>query len=166
MAATRRSDRYGALMFLDLDNFKPINDAYGHGVGDLLLQEAARRIVECVRGIDTVARFGGDEFVVVLNELDQLEDQSTVQAYMVAEKIRARLTEAYPIMVRREEGQEVWVELQCTSSIGLVLFRGFGESEENLYKHADTGMYQAKDAGRNQIRFYDPRISLAPNPGP
>lgn len=166
MAATRRSDRYGALMFLDLDNFKPINDTHGHGVGDLLLQEAARRIVQCVRGVDTVARFGGDEFVVVLNELDQFKDQSTAQAYMVAEKIRARLTEPYAILVRREEGHEVHVDLQCGSSIGLVLFKGFQENEEDLFRYADIAMYQAKDEGRNRICPYDPRVSVSLKPSP
>ena len=156
MAATRRSDRYGALMFLDLDHFKQVNDVHGHGVGDLLLQEAARRIVECVREIDTVARFGGDEFVVVLNELDRAKDQSAAQASMVAEKIRARLTEPYVIPVRREKGQETHVNAQCSMSIGLVLFRGFKVSEEDLFKRADIAMYRAKEAGRNQIYLNDP----------
>lgn len=155
MAATRRSDRYGALMFLDLDNFKPINDAHGHAVGDLLLQEAARRIAECVRGVDTVARFGGDEFVVLLNELDHHKDQSAAQACMVAEKIRTRLTEPYAISVRREKGQEVTIDAQCTSSIGLVLFKNFRDSEEDILKYADIAMYQAKDEGQNRIRLYD-----------
>lgn len=164
MAATRRSDRYGALMFLDLDNFKPINDAHGHGVGDMLLQEAARRIAECVREIDTVARFGGDEFVVLLNELDHHKDQSAAQAYMVAEKIRARLTEPYAISVCREKGQEVHVDAQCTSSIGLVLFRSFKDSEEDLLRYADMAMYQAKDEGRNRICLYD-RSAIARDTG-
>lgn len=158
MAATRRSDRYGALMFLDLDNFKHVNDAHGHGVGDLLLQEAARRIVECVREIDTVARFGGDEFVVVLNELDRAKDQSAAQAFMVAEKIRARLTEPYVISVRRDKGQETRVNAQCSTSIGLVLFKSFKVSEEDLFKRADIAMYRAKEAGRNRIDFHDPSV--------
>lgn len=155
MAATRRSDRYGALMFLDLDNFKSLNDAHGHAAGDMLLQEAARRIAECVREIDTVARFGGDEFVVLLNDLDHLKDQSAAQAYMVAEKIRARLTAPYAISVRREKGQESNVDAQCTSSIGMVLFKNSKDSEEDILKYADIAMYQAKDEGRNRIRLYD-----------
>ncbi len=166
MAATRRSDRYGALMFLDLDNFKPINDAHGHGVGDLLLQEAARRIAACVREIDTVARFGGDEFVVLLNELDNLRDQSMAQAYMVAEKIRARLTEPYVLPLRRESGNETRVDAQCTCSIGLVLFRSFRDSEEDLLKYSDIAMYQAKEAGRNQVHFFDPSTSPPAQPKP
>lgn len=161
MAATRRSDRYGALMFLDLDNFKPINDAHGHGVGDMLLQEAARRIAACVREVDTVARFGGDEFVVLLTELDPLRDQSMAQAYMVADKIRLRLAEPYEITVLRDNGRETRVTAQSSSSIGLVLFRSFGDSEEDLLKYSDIAMYQAKDAGRNQVHFYDPGVSPA-----
>lgn len=159
MAATRRSDRYGALMFLDLDNFKRVNDAHGHGAGDLLLQEAARRIVECLREIDTVARFGGDEFVVVLSDLDRQKDQSAAQTFMVAEKIRARLTEPYMIPVRREKGQESIITAQCSTSIGVVLFRSFQVGEEDLIKFADRAMYQAKEAGRNRIHFHDPAPS-------
>lgn len=158
MAATRRSDRYGALMFLDLDNFRPINDAHGYGVGDLLLQEAARRIAGCVRAIDTVARFAGDEFVVLLNELDQREDQSTAQACTVAEKVRARLAEPYVIAVRREKGQEARVDAQCSSSIGLVLFRSFRDSEDDLLKHAGIAMHRAKDQGRNRVHLHDPGV--------
>ena len=160
MAATRRSDRYGALMFLDLDNLKPINEAHGYAVGDLLLQEAARRISRCVREIDTVARFGGDEFVVLLNELDHRDDQSTAQACTVAEKIRTRLAEPYVIPVRREKGQEVRVDAQCSSSIGLILFRSFRDSEDDLLKRAGIAMYRAKDQGRNRIHVYDPRNLL------
>jgi diguanylate cyclase (GGDEF)-like protein/PAS domain S-box-containing protein len=160
MAATRRSDRHGALMFLDLDNFKPINDAHGHGVGDLLLQEAARRLAECVREVDTVSRFGGDEFVVLLNELDQSADQSAARACMVAEKIRARLMQPYALDIRCGDGQVARIEHQCTSSIGVILFKSYKDSEEDLLRNADIAMYQAKDEGRNRIRLYDPaRIS-------
>lgn len=156
MAATRRSDRHGALMFLDLDNFKPINDAHGHGVGDLLLREAARRIAECVREVDTVARFGGDEFVVLLNELDQAADQSAARACMVADKIRARLMQPYAIDFRSADGRAAHIEHQCTSSIGVILFKSYRDSEEDLLRNADIAMYQAKDEGRNRIRLFDP----------
>ena len=159
MAATKRSGCHGALMFLDLDNFKPINDAHGHAVGDLLLSEAARRIASCVRGVDTVARFGGDEFVVVLNELDVDKAKSAAQAGMVAEKIRARLAEPYVLPVRHEGGAtEMRVEHQCTSSIGLVLFLDHEYSEEDLLRWADIAMYQAKDEGRDRIRVIDPKL--------
>jgi diguanylate cyclase (GGDEF)-like protein/PAS domain S-box-containing protein len=155
MAATKRSGCHGALMFLDLDNFKPINDAHGHAVGDLLLSEAARRIASCVRGVDTVARFGGDEFVVLLNELDVDKAKSAAQAGMVAEKIRARLAEPYVLHVRHEGAADTDVEHQCTSSIGLVLFLDHDHTEEDLLRWADIAMYQAKDAGRNRIRVID-----------
>jgi len=95
MAASKRSGRYGAVMFLDLDNFKPLNDTHGHDVGDLLLVEAAQRITNCVREMDTVARIGGDEFVVMLSELDMDKELSVARAGVVAEKIRVTLAEPY-----------------------------------------------------------------------
>ncbi|MDP1644632.1 MAG: PAS domain S-box protein [Thiobacillus sp.] len=156
MAASKRSGRYGALMFLDLDNFKPLNDEHGHSVGDSLLVEAARRIARCVREVDTVARFGGDEFVVVLSELDEDKAESTAQASIVAEKIRTTLAEPYLLKIQSEGKAETTVEHHCTSSIGVVLFTDHEASEEDILKWADMAMYQAKEAGRNQIRFYEP----------
>jgi len=156
MAASKRSGRYGALVFLDLDNFKPLNDEHGHSVGDLLLVEAARRIARCVREVDTVARFGGDEFVVVLSELDEDRAESASQASIVAEKIRGTLAEPYVLKIQSEGKAETTVEHHCTSSIGVVLFINHEASEEDILKWADMAMYQAKEAGRNQIRFYEP----------
>ena len=158
MAASKRSGRYGALMFLDLDNFKPLNDTYGHGVGDLLLIEAARRIAGCVREVGAVACFGGDEFVVLLNELDMDKAESTSHAKIVAEKIRATLAEPYLLTLQQEGKAETAVEHHCTSSIGVVLFISHEGSPEEIIKWADMAMYQAKDAGRNLIRFYDLKI--------
>lgn len=163
MAAARRSGHHGALMFLDLDNFKPINDAHGHAVGDLLLSEAARRIAGCVREVDTVARFGGDEFVILLNDLDVDKAESAAQAGMVAEKIRVRLTEPYVLPIRHDGEAESFVEHQCSSSIGLVLFASDEHTEEDLLRWADIAMYQAKDAGRNCIRLID-RMHDRPRP--
>jgi diguanylate cyclase (GGDEF)-like protein len=139
---------------LDLDNFKPVNDEYGHDVGDLLLQEAAKRISNCVRQADTVARFGGDEFVVLLNELVINLDESTVQAGIVAEKIRLVLAEPYLLKVKTGENQETTVEHNCTSSIGIVLFLNHDGSAADIVKWADLAMYEAKSAGRNQIRYF------------
>lgn len=119
MVASKRSGRYGALMFLDLDNFKPLNDTYGHGIGDLLLIEAARRITSCVRRSDTVARFGGDEFVVMLDELDSDRHESIQQAGFVSEKIRLALAEPYVLLPH--DGKEALTH-RCTSSIGIILF--------------------------------------------
>jgi diguanylate cyclase (GGDEF)-like protein len=152
MAASKRSGRYGALMFVDLDNFKPLNDMHGHNMGDLLLIEAARRITRCLREMDTVARFGGDEFVVVLGELDADQTESIVQAGTVAEKIRAVLAEIYRL---KTHDMNV-LEHHCTSSIGVTLFTDHENSATEVLKLADMAMYQAKAAGRNIVRFYEP----------
>jgi diguanylate cyclase (GGDEF)-like protein len=155
MAASKRSGRYGALMFLDMDNFKPLNDQHGHGAGDLLLKEVARRISSCVRGMDTVARFGGDEFVVMLSELDTDKQSSIVQAGIVAEKIRAILAQPYILTLQQEGETETKVEHHCTSSIGVVMFVNNEDKPAELLKRADMVMYQAKESGRNQVRFFN-----------
>jgi diguanylate cyclase (GGDEF)-like protein/PAS domain S-box-containing protein/hemerythrin-like metal-binding protein len=150
--ANKRSSRYGALMFLDLDNFKPLNDSHGHKVGDLLLIEAARRIGSCIRETDTVARFGGDEFVVMLSEIKEDQSESTVQAGIVAEKIRTLMSEPYRLVAKQDDGAEIIVEHQCTSSIGVVVF-DHQANREDILKRADTAMYEAKKAGRNCVVF-------------
>jgi diguanylate cyclase (GGDEF)-like protein len=152
MAASKRSGLYGALMFLDLDNFKSLNDAHGHGVGDLLLVEVARRLAACVREVDTVARFGGDEFVVLLGELDMNREESTEQALGVAEKIRVSLNAPYEFRVEKSGDRSV-VEHHCSASIGAVVFARDQASQDEILKWADAAMYQAKDVGRNMIRF-------------
>lgn len=154
LAASHRSSRYGALMFLDLDNFKPLNDKYGHAVGDLLLIEAANRISRCLREMDTAARFGGDEFVVMLSELDTNREKSVDQAKAVAEKIRTILAEPYYLKYQ-EEGQLIrQVQHHCTSSIGVALFLNHDASQDEIMGWADNMMYQAKREGRNCICFY------------
>jgi diguanylate cyclase (GGDEF)-like protein len=155
MAASKRTGRYGALMFLDLDNFKPLNDKYGHSVGDLLLIEVARRISSCVREMDTVARFGGDEFVVMISELDTDEESSTAQTSIVAEKIRAILAKPYVLTLQHEDGTETTVEHHCTASIGVTLFINSEVSAEDLIKRSDMAMYKAKECGRNQVCFFN-----------
>ena len=155
MAASRRSELYGALMFLDLDNFKPLNDMHGHGVGDLLLLEVASRLTACVREVDTVARFGGDEFVVLLSELHANKTESTAQAGIVAEKIRASLSEPYRLTVPQRKGMaDSVVEHHCSASIGVVVFVNHEASQDEILKWADAAMYQAKKAGRNLVEFY------------
>ena len=154
MAASKRSGLYGALMFLDLDNFKPLNDTHGHEVGDLLLVEVARRLTECLREMDTVARFGGDEFVVMLSELDADKTLSTEQAAGVAEKIRASLAEPYFLTMAQPGKESKAVAHHCSASMGVVLFVNHECSPAEIIKRADAAMYQAKDAGRNAIRFY------------
>ena len=156
LSACRRNNRYAALMFIDLDNFKPLNDEHGHDVGDILLIEVARRISSCVREVDTVARFGGDEFVVMLSELDTDKVVSRTQASVVAEKIRQFLGEVYRLNVYKEGEQEPRiVEHRCTACVGVVLFNNHGASQENLIRLADSAMYQAKSAGRNRVHFAD-----------
>lgn len=145
---TKRQHHYSAVMFLDLDNFKSLNDTHGHSVGDMLLCQVADRLKACVREVDTVARFGGDEFVVVLGSLHQDKEASAQYAKQVAEKINKSLCALYTLHIH-----ERVVEHQCTVSIGIVIFNAIQSSEDDVLKHADTAMYQAKEAGKNTIYF-------------
>ena len=154
MAASKRSGHYGALMFLDMDNFKPLNDQYGHGAGDLLLKEVSHRIVSCVREMDTVSRFGGDEFVVMLTELDTDKETSIAQTGVIAEKIRSILAKPYTLALQHEGETEITVEYRCTASIGVVMFINHEYRPDDLLKRADMMMYQAKEKGRDQVRFF------------
>ena len=154
IAASRRSGRFGAMLFLDLDNFKPLNDKHGHKAGDLLLTEVARRLSGCVREVDTVARFGGDEFVVVLSELDQDKSESISQANIIAKKIRAALAEPFWLTPSPEGSRKMIIHQNLGVSIGAVIFnKDFGS--EDILRWADMAMYKAKEAGRNLIRFHD-----------
>ena len=155
ITASRRSNRHGALFFLDLDKFKPLNDAQGHHVGDLLLIEAAHRISGCVREVDVVARFGGDEFAVLLGELDVDKAKSIARCGVVAEKLRAVLDEPYVLPCKRDGQPETTIEHRCTSSIGVALFFDGEAGKEEIIKRADMAMYRAKEAGGNSIRFFD-----------
>ena len=150
-AASKRSRRYGALMFLDLDNFKLLNDKFGHKFGDLLLIEVANRLKTCVREMDTAARFGGDEFVVIVSHLDLDKEKSLIHAGHVAEKIRANLAQPYVLSVPQDDGAVATVEHHCTVSIGVTLFLGHEQSEEEILKQADKVMYEAKEAGRIRL---------------
>jgi len=154
IVSSRRNGCFGALMFLDLDNFKPLNDLHGHAAGDLLLIEVANRLKHSVREMDTVARIGGDEFVVMLSQLVKDEAVSKLQAGKVAEKILASLSAPYLIKVTNEQSLEQTVEHHCSASIGVTLFIGNKVSEDELMRRADDAMYQAKEAGRNQFKFY------------
>lgn len=154
MAANRRSGQFGALMFLDLDNFKPLNDLHGHAVGDLLLIEVADRLRKCVREMDTVARFGGDEFVVLLSELDVRAAASSAQAHSIAEKIRSNLSEPYLLPISHEAGAGTTVTHHCSASIGVIVFQSNEISQDEILKCADDTMYEAKELGRNLVHFY------------
>ncbi len=155
MAFVKRSHRYGALMFVDLDNFKPLNDLYGHKAGDLLLIEVATRMKSCVRSIDTVSRFGGDEFVVLLSDLGMDKAGSALQAKIVADKIRAKLAEPYRLTLKTKGRPDAIIEHDCTASIGVATYGGHEASEEEILTWADKAMYQAKVAGRNAVKIYD-----------
>jgi len=155
MAASKRSGCYGVMMFLDLDDFKALNDAHGHSVGDLLLIEAAKRMRNCVREVDTVARFGGDEFVVMIGDLDTDKAESRSQAEKVAMKLRSALAVPFVLKIQHEGAAETRVEHRCTASIGLALFGRHEASPGNVLKWADRAMYQAKAAGCNLIRVHD-----------
>lgn len=156
LASSKRSGIFGALLFLDLDNFKPLNDLHGHEAGDLLLIEVANRLKSGVREMDTVARFGGDEFVVIIRELDRDVAISRQQVAGIAEKLRHRLAEPYRLSVNHGgmAGQEI--EHRCSASIGIRVFIGNGIDPDEILKQADLAMYQAKDAGRNTICFFSP----------
>lgn len=158
MAANKRSNCFGAVMFLDLDNFKPLNDKHGHSVGDLLLIEVAKRLKNCVREMDTVARFGGDEFVVMFNELDVDKTEAYTQARIVAQKILTALSEPYLLVIKNDDHADTIIEHHCTASIGIALFINDGKKQHDVLKLADAAMYEAKEAGRNSICFYDEKV--------
>ena len=154
LASSHRSRIYGALLILDLDHFKTLNDTQGHDVGDRLLIEVAQRLTASVREEDSVCRLGGDEFVVVLESLGQSEHQAARQAELVAEKIRLALGRPYALPPSD-------IIFHGTTSIGVTLFCDRKLSAEVLLKQADVALYQAKDAGRNQIRFFNPQMQAA-----
>ena len=152
MASSTRSERHGALLFIDLDNFKTLNDTRGHDIGDLLLQQVAQRLTSCVREGDTVARLGGDEFVLMLEDLSEDSQSAATQTETVGEKVLGTLNLTYQL------GD---YEYQNTPSIGVTLFKDRHDSIDELLRRADLAMYQAKAAGRNTMRFFDPEMQAA-----
>ena len=156
MAASDRSGRYGAVMYIDLDNFKPLNDQHGHAVGDLLLIEAAARLKACVRKIDTVARVGGDEFVLVIRELEVDRDRSVQEALAIAQKISAALGKPYQLLIAHEAAAGEPVRHLCSASIGIELIGDGQTSLETICERADAAMYEAKKAGPGSIRLHQP----------
>jgi diguanylate cyclase (GGDEF)-like protein len=152
MIASKLSGKYGALLFVDLDNFKTLNDTLGHDTGDLLLKQVAQRLRPCVRERDTVARLGGDEFVIILAEMSVAGGDVATQIGKISEKIRAELSQPYRL------GQ---IPYYSTASIGATAFMGDHVSNDDLMKQADLAMYKAKEGGRNAWRFFDPYMELA-----
>ncbi|WP_338416742.1 EAL domain-containing protein [uncultured Sphaerotilus sp.] len=154
LATTERNQTHSALMLLDLDHFKKLNDTQGHDVGDRLLVEVAQRLALAVREVDTVARLGGDEFALMLDGLDPDEPTAAHQAEQVAEKIHALLNQPYAL-------NEAIDDHRSSPSIGMTLLCGRGTPLDVLMKQADVALYQAKDAGRNAIRFFNPAMQAA-----
>ena len=152
VAASVRSGQYGALLFLDLDHFKTLNDTLGHEVGDLLLRQVAERLRTCVRREDTVARLGGDEFVVMLHELAPHSDEAAAHTRRVGEKILRKLNMPYSLAGHTHHS---------TPSIGATLLGGALQSGADLLKQADIAMYQVKSQGRNALCFFDPQMQIA-----
>jgi diguanylate cyclase (GGDEF)-like protein len=141
-----RTGRRGALLFLDLDHFKKLNDTLGHDVGDLLLKQVAARLLLCVRESDTVARLGGDEFIVMLEDLSSIPAEAATQVDAIGNQIIMALNQPYNLNGR---------EYRSTASIGVAMFGDHGKSHMELLKHADIAMYQAKKAGRNMVHHFE-----------
>lgn len=152
IALSLRTRTCGALLFIDLDHFKTLNDTVGHEKGDTLLKQVAQRLVANVRENDTVARVGGDEFVVVLEGLNELQQEAATQTRAIGEKILAALGSTFQLDD---------VEYRATASIGATVFLGRAASVDELMKQADLAMYKAKETGRNALRFFDPAMQTA-----
>lgn len=154
LAASRRKGKMGALLFVDMDDFKMLNDTRGHHIGDLLLQEVANRLTMCTRESDTVARLGGDEFVVILEDLSETAEEAASYATVVAEKVIAAIGQPYQLAGHECVG---------TASIGITIFGGPTDNSRDALRQADIAMYQAKAAGRNTVRFFAPALQAAVN---
>lgn len=151
LTTSARSGRVGAILFLDLDHFKTLNDTLGHDVGDLLLQQVAERLKKCVRAGDTVARFGGDEFIIMLEDLSVQSSQAIPMAEQIAQKILTSVNQAYTLKGK---------DYLSSTSIGITLFCGLDTGINELIKQADIAMYQAKNEGRNGLQFFDSEMLI------
>lgn len=149
LANSVRSDKHGALLFIDLDNFKTINDTLGHAAGDILLKNIAKRLQENTRDIDTVSRLGGDEFIIMLEELSADLTEAATQTKQFGEKLIQLFQEPFDVDEHKH---------YSSPSIGITLFKSDNQSVTELLKQADLAMYQAKAAGRNTLKFYDPQM--------
>lgn len=152
LSSSSRSGLHLALIFLDLDHFKDLNDTLGHDQGDSLLQQAAARISDCMREGDTVARLGGDEFVIILEDLNKQHEEAASQARLVGEKIRQALSLPFQLAAG---------EYHRSASIGITLLGKEQRDPEEMLKQADLAMYKAKESGRDTIRFFDPAMQSA-----
>jgi diguanylate cyclase (GGDEF)-like protein/PAS domain S-box-containing protein len=152
--ASKRSGCHAALMVIDLDNFKSLNDTHGHPVGDLLLIEVAQRLKQCVRETDTVVRFGGDEFVVLLANLTPDPTESAALALIVAGKVLSLLAQPYQFDQYGDDANVISIEHLCTASIGVAVFLHDTASHEDLLRRADAAMFEAKKAGKSLVRIH------------
>ena len=153
--ASNRSGHFGAIICIDLDCFKPVNDDYGHAAGDAMLTEVATRLKHCVRGSDTVARFGGDEFVVMLSELSAVKSESLAQAVQVAEKLLAALSADYSLTVKHKGMPDEIIRHISTASIGVSIFQGDQLDADQILKNADKAMYRAKKQGGGLVCIHE-----------
>lgn len=149
LSSAERHNKELALLFLDLDNFKSINDHLGHRIGDLLLKETAKRLISCIRKEDFIARIGGDEFAIILNNIEQKDTPS-----LIAQKIINTISAKYKL-----ENHEV----NISTSIGIAYYPSSGTNEVTLSKNADTAMYYAKTMGRNNYQYYSESITSIDN---
>lgn len=152
MINSARSGKYDALLFIDLDNFKTLNDTLGHDMGDMLLKQVSQRLTRCIRSEDTVARLGGDEFIVMLVNLSSKKTDAATQAEVIGHKILATLNQPYQLNEVAYHG---------TPSIGVTLFKGHQTSIEDLMRQADLAMYRSKETGRNTLHFFDPEMEIS-----
>jgi diguanylate cyclase (GGDEF)-like protein len=152
LTCCQRSDQHGALLFIDLDNFKNINDTLGHDIGDLLLQLVGQRLGHSVRKSDTVARMGGDEFVIIMENLSEFPHEAVNQVEIFTQKILTILNQPYQLLSNSRHS---------TPSIGVTMLSNHQITVDELMKQADIAMYSAKKAGRNNIRFFDPDMQAA-----
>ena len=154
LTVSQRNGHLGALLLIDMDNFKVLNDTLGHDLGDLLLQQVAQRLLLCVRETDTVARLGGDEFVIMLENLGDQVPEAAAVVESIGNKVLAVLSQHYPLSAHK---------YYCTSSMGVTLFNGHEQTADELLKQADIAMYQAKTSGRDTLCFFDPQMQTIIN---
>lgn len=158
MASSERTGHYMALIFMGLVDFQPLSANHGQEIGDLMLIEVANRLKNNVREVDTVARIGSDEFVVMLIELSREKTQSVTQAHIIAEKILTALTNPYPTIIKQEGAADTIAEYSCTISMGVVVFTNDNGSRDDILEQAERSMHKAKESGGSQICFADTDI--------
>ena len=151
--SSRRTGLYGVVILLDLDNFKPVNDTYGHDAGDMVLVEAASRMKKCVRDVDTVARVGGDEFVVLLGQVDGAIDHAREAADQISKKLLDALSEPYPLIVPGKTSEPDRIHHACSASLGVSLFFKDTLTVDQIVQAADAAMYRAKQKGGNRAEI-------------